>query len=80
MARLAAARVCALAVLEAIDEAQAYFVDSDEDDDGKERVGLIDDAIDVCGMATRALEAAAEAVKNIDPEECEPWDEDSEED
>ena len=78
MARLAAARSCAQATVDAIDEALVLFVDPDEDDDGGERVELIETALEQAGMASRALEAAQTDIKSIDAEECEPWDEDSE--
>lgn len=80
MARLAAARVCAQSVVDQIDEALGLFVDPDEDSDGSERVELIKGALEAAGMATRALEAAEEVVAFIDPEECEPWDEDGDDD
>ena len=78
MARLAAARSCAQAAVDAIDEALVLFVDPDEDDDGSERTELIETALEQAGMASRALEAAQAEMKDIDAEECEPWDEDSE--
>ena len=79
MARLYAARVCAQGAVEAIDEAIAYFVDPDEDDEGEERTELIESALENAGMATRALESASEAMEAVDPEECEPWDDGAEE-
>ncbi len=80
MARLAAARSCAAAVVDAIDEAIALFVEPEEDDDASERLELIETALETAGMASRALEAAKEAMPGVDPEECEPWDEDADDD
>lgn len=79
MARLAAARSCAQSVTSAIDEALILFLDPDEDDDGAERVQMIEDALDLAGSCARALESAHEVMPLVDPEECEPWDEDGEE-
>ena len=82
MARLAAARVAAASAVSAIDEALDLFVEVDEDEKGEERTELITTALESVGCATRALEAAEEIMDQVDPEECEPWDEgdDDEED
>jgi len=80
MARLAASRSCAQAAIEAIDEALALFVNPDEDDDASERTEIIEAAIDAAGMMQRALEAASGHMERVDPEACEPWDEDGDDD
>ncbi len=74
MARLAAARVSAAAAVTAIDEAIELFVDVEEDEDGGDRTEAIAAALEDVGRATRALEAAEERMPSVDPEDCEPWD------
>lgn len=78
MARLAAARISAMAAVGAIDEAIELFVEVEEDDDGSERTELVETALENIGCATRALESAEEKMPKVDPEECEPWDADEE--
>jgi hypothetical protein len=58
MARLAAARASAQAVLDAVDESLMLFVNPDEDKAGRKRKGMISDATDAAGEVSRALEAA----------------------
>lgn len=77
MARLAAARVFLQSAVESIDDAIALCVDPEEDDDGSERAELLEVAHDSAGSAQRSLELASEWVTKMDPEECEPWDGDA---
>lgn len=80
MARLAAARLQATAVIECIDECIGHFIDTDEDLKGKARVEIIE-AADACiADVARALQLAGEAMGDIDPEEEEPEAEDEEDD
>lgn len=76
MARLAAARVSAAAAIMAIDETIVMFVDVEEDEDGADRTDAIAAALEEAGRATRALEAAEERMSKVDPQDCEPWDTD----
>lgn len=80
MARLLAARKEAQAAIEAIDDAVTNFVEPEEDDDLAERTELVDAAIEHAGALSRALESAQEILPQVDPEECEPWDEDADAD
>lgn len=80
MARLAAARVSAQSAVNAIDEALELFIEVDEDAKGKDRTELVETALESVGCATRALEAAEEALPGVDFEECEPWDESDDDD
>lgn len=76
MARLAAARASATALIESVDECLNLFVDPDEDDKGKERKELVDAALESAGCTTRALESAEEMLPHVDMKEVEPWDRD----
>lgn len=80
MARLAAARAAAQAAIEDIDASLNLFIDVEEDKKAKEREELLGSALESIGCATRALESAEEMMGEVDPEECEPWDGDDEED
>jgi len=80
MARLAAARIYATSVVESIDDALAFFVEPEEDATGRKRTQAINDALESAGAASRALEAASETMAVVDPEQCEPWDEEGDED
>lgn len=79
MARLAAARNSLQAAIDAIDEAVGLYVNPDDDAKGKERAELVDTAVDAVGVASRCLEAAEEMVDEVDPQECEPWEDEDEE-
>lgn len=80
MARLAAARAAAQAAIEDIDASLNLFIDVEEDKKAKEREELLGSALESIGCATRALESAEEMMGEVDPEECEPWDGDEDED
>jgi 2-oxo-4-hydroxy-4-carboxy--5-ureidoimidazoline (OHCU) decarboxylase len=82
MARLAAARTWLAAGLESLDAALAHFVDPDEDADGEERLGSIEDALEAAGQAAAALELAKESIsEDFDWEMGEPEiDEEEDED
>jgi predicted ATP-grasp superfamily ATP-dependent carboligase len=75
MARLAAARASATAMIEAIDDCLNLFVDPEDDISGKERKELVDSALEAAGCSSRALESAEEMFKHVDMNEVEPWDE-----
>lgn len=79
MARLAAARVAAMDIVTAIDEATGYCVHPDEDKSGKKREELVEAALEAAGDASRALEAAEASFEDVDPEEGEPEDEEEDE-
>lgn len=80
MARLAAARVAAASVVAAIDEALDLFVEVQDDEKGRDRRDLLQAALEGVGCATRALESAEEIMPQVDPEECEPWDDGDDDD
>jgi hypothetical protein len=79
MARLAAARMSAQHAIDAIDDIVGLCVDPGEDPKLTERKELLEAALDHAGATARALECAEEAIEQIDPVECEPWDEDGDE-
>ncbi len=74
MARLGGALASLRIAEQNVVEALSLFVNPEEDGDGEEREGCIDEAIEAAGAATRGLEAAAEALKDADAEAGEPWD------
>lgn len=82
LARLAVTRVSLQAAIEAVDETTAYFVMPEDDKTGKEREQLLDTAAEALGEATRALEAAQEALddEDFDPEEGEEDEEEDDDD
>jgi hypothetical protein len=82
LARLAVTRVSLQAAIEAVDETTAYFVMPEDDKTGKQREELLDTAAEALGEATRALEAAQEALDDdeFDPEEGEEEEEEDEDD
>lgn len=79
MARLAAARANAQAVVELCDEAIDLFIDPEDDKKARDRAEAIENALDAAGATARALECAEAELPQIDPLECEPWDEDADE-
>lgn len=74
MARLAAARNCAMAIVEGIDEITSLMVGAEDDLD--DRIEALAEALDAAGSCARALEAAERVLPEIDPEQPEPWDTD----
>jgi hypothetical protein len=78
MARVAAARASAAAVIDACDDFITLCIDPEDDDDASERQELLESALEHAGAAARALESAEVMIDKIDPEECEPWDADEE--
>lgn len=78
LARLAVARVSAMAAIESIDDCTALFVDPEDDEDGAQRKEALEAALEQLGCATRAAEAAEEAFDGADMAEVEPWDADAE--
>lgn len=68
MARLAAARASAQAVLDAIDETLVLFVTPDEDERGKQRKEFLEAALEASGEVSRALEAAQEGIGDMSKE------------
>lgn len=73
MARVAAARSFAQAVIDECDTIIGHSIDGD-DKKRKKRKLAITDALELAGCTTRALEAAEEMITLVDGEEVEPWD------
>lgn len=81
LARCAAARSSAAAMIDAIDEMVALCMDGDEDLKLRERKEALGEALELAGATSRALECAEEMIDRVDPKEIEPWDtEEAEED
>ncbi len=79
MARLAAARAAARSAIDAIDDAITLFLEPEDDEDASDRKELVEAALEHVGAATRALESAEEMLPQVDPVECEPWDDEGDE-
>jgi len=76
MARLAAGRALAAEAVKECDEALALFVNPSEDAKGKDRKEAVASALETLGSASRAIEAAEEALPDVDYEMGEPWEDD----
>ena len=76
MARLAAGRALAAEAVKECDEALALFVNPSEDAKGKDRKEAVATALELLGSASRAIEAAEEALPDVDYEMGEPWEDD----
>jgi hypothetical protein len=79
MARIAAARATAQVTIDACDEIISLCLDPGEDPKLADRSELLSDALDMAGATARALEDAERVIDQVDPVECEPWDEDGDE-
>lgn len=74
MARLGGAIASLDAAREATSAVLALFVNPDEDNRGKDRKELLDDAQEAVGAASRGIDAAVEEIDEVDFAAAEPWE------
>lgn len=80
MARVAAARMSAQAVIDSCDEIIAFCMEPEDDAKLRKRTEEITEALEHAGATARALESAEAMIDRVDPTECEPWDEEGDDD